>query len=124
VYCNGSMKMLSYRSSPSIPNPRSVIKSKVWYQSEEDDRWDSSKGAGCTYIHDALIAVATKSYAKTALSIMKAYAETPIMVENVYRTKRDLLSIGADTAISTTIIRDRKTKEVIGEDRYHRWSQS
>lgn len=94
---------------------------QVWYQAEEDDRWDNHKARVILNVHDALIAVATIPYAKTALSILKGYAETPILVENVYRTKRDLLKIGADTAISSLELKDRKG-QLIGMDKYHRWS--
>lgn len=96
--------------------------SRVWYLTEEDDRWDSHKARIILNIHDALIAVVKEDFAKTALSIMKGYAEMPIIIEDVYRKKREPLIIPADTAISTRLIRDRKTKEVIGEDKYHRWS--
>lgn len=105
--------------------PQSTIGDKVaqvWAQVEEDDRWDNNKAQVLLNIHDALIAQATVSFAKTALSLMKGYAETPILIENVQRTKRELLSIGADTAMSTLEIRDKKTKELIGMDKHHRWS--
>lgn len=104
--------------------PQSTIGDKVcsvWYQAEEDDRWDNHKARVILNVHDALIAVATIPYAKTALSILKAYAQTPILIENVYRTKRDLLRIGADTAISSLEIKDKKGN-IIGMDKYHRWS--
>lgn len=105
--------------------PQSTIGDKVfqvWYQSEEDDRWDNHKARVVLDIHDALIAVSTLDFAKTALSIMKAYAQTPMLIENVYGTKRELLRIGADTAMSTLDLRDKKTKQIIGVDKYHRWS--
>lgn len=104
--------------------PQSTIGDKVsqvWYQAEEDDRWDMQKARVILNVHDALIAVATIPFAKTALSILKGYAETPILVENVYRTKRELLKIGADTAISSLEIKDKKGN-LIGMDTHHRWS--
>lgn len=104
--------------------PQSTIGDKVcevWYRSEEDDRWDSHKAAIVLNVHDALIGIATLSYAKTALSIMKGYAQTPILIENVYRTKREQLRIGADVAISSLEVYDKKTKTTF-IDKYHRWS--
>lgn len=94
---------------------------KVWYQSHEDDRWDSSKARIVINVHDALIGIAHKAYAKTALSIMKKYAEEPIMIQNVYRTKTEPLIIPADTAISTLEIKNKKG-EIIKYDTKHRWS--
>lgn len=105
--------------------PQSTIGDKVarvWGQAEEDDRWDMHKGRIILDVHDALIGMCKIEWAQTALSIMKGYAEQPILIENVYRTKRDPVIIPADCAISTTLIRDRKTKQVIREDEYHRWS--
>lgn len=94
--------------------PQSTIGDKVcqvWYQSHEDDRWDMHKARIVINVHDALIGIAHKDYAKTALSIMKGYAEKPIMIQNVYRTKTEPLIIPADTAIS-----------VADEFGMHRWS--
>lgn len=104
--------------------PQSTIGDKVcrvWYASQEDDRWDNSKARIVLNIHDALIGVAHKSYAKTALSIMKAYAEQPILIQNIYRTKTEQLIIPADTAISTLEIKNKKG-ELIRMDTKHRWS--
>ena len=95
---------------------------KVWYQSHEDDRWDMSKARIRLNIHDALIGVAHKDFALTALSIMKKYAEEPILIENIYKTKIEPLIIPAETKISTLDIYDRKTKQIIGQDTLHRWS--
>lgn len=104
--------------------PQSTIGDKVsqvWYQAQNDPRWDHNKARIRINVHDSLTGVATKAYAKTALSIMKAYAETPILIQNVYRTKTEELIIPADTAISTLEIRNRDG-EVIGFDTKHRWS--
>jgi DNA polymerase I-like protein with 3'-5' exonuclease and polymerase domains len=104
--------------------PQSTIGDKVcqvWYQSQEDDRWDTSKARIVFNIHDALIGMATKEYAKTALSICKAYAEKPMMIQNVYGTKTEQLIVPADTAISSLEQRDKKGT-VISIDKYHRWS--
>ena len=104
--------------------PQSTIGDKVrsvQYLSEEDDRWDTHKARIVLNVHDALVGVATIPFAATALSIVKAYAETPLLIENVYRTKRDQLFIGADTKMTTLDIFDKKGN-VIDRDRYHRWS--
>jgi uracil-DNA glycosylase len=67
--------------------PQSTIGDKtqrVWYQCHEDPRWDKNKARIALNVHDALYGIATPEYAATALSIMKKYAEEPIMVQ---RTK-------------------------------------
>lgn len=104
--------------------PQSTIGDKVcrvWYSAQEDDRWDSHRARITLNIHDALIGIAHRDYAKTALSIMKAYAEQPILIENVYKTKREELIIPADVAISTLDIKNKKG-EIIRRDTKHRWS--
>lgn len=103
--------------------PQSTIGDKVcevWYSAHEDDRWDSHKARIQLNVHDALIGIAHKDYAKTALSIMKAYAEKPILIENVYKTKREQLIIPADCAISALEFKDKKGNIV--KDTVHRWS--
>ena len=94
---------------------------KVWYQCEEDDAWDSARMKIAINVHDALIGIAHRDYAKDALRIMKRHAEEPIMIENVYKTKREQLIIPAETKISTLDITD-KLGNVIGQDKFHRWS--
>ena len=62
------------------------------YECESDDRWPM--GARMVLnVHDALIALAPVSKAKTCLSIMKAYAERPIVIGG------ERLIIPADCAI-------------------------
>lgn len=83
--------------------PQSTIGDKtqrVWYQCHEDDRWDRNKARIALNVHDALYGIATKDFAPTALSIMKKYAEEPIMVR---RTKDGVVNpmiIPADCKIS------------------------
>lgn len=73
---------------------------RVWYQSHEDDEWDDSKMRIKLNVHDALIGLAKKKNAKTALRIMKKYMEDPILIENVYRTKVEPCIIPGDVAMS------------------------
>ncbi len=94
--------------------PQSTIGDKtqrVWYQSHEHPAWDSNKARIALNVHDALYAIATPDYAKTALSIMKAYAEEPIMVKRIKDGKPHQMIIPADCKIS-----------VAGEDGVHRMS--
>src|SRR6478736_6698811 len=52
---------------------------KVIYQSHEDDRWPINARMWLN-IHDALICLAPRHKVKTCLSIMKKYAEAPLMI--------------------------------------------
>lgn len=73
---------------------------KVWYQSHEDDGWDDSKMRIKLNVHDALIGLAVPEKAKDALRIMKKYMETPMLIENVYKTKVEECIIPGDVAMS------------------------
>lgn len=73
---------------------------KVWYQCHEDDRWDKRKARIALNVHDALYGIATPDFASTALSIMKKYAEEPIMVKRTKDGKVNPMIIPADTKIS------------------------
>jgi DNA polymerase len=84
---------------------------KVWYQCHQDERWDKSKARIALNVHDALYAISTPAYAKTALSIMKKYAEEPIMVKRTADGKVTPMIVPADCKIS-----------VAGEDGMHRMS--
>lgn len=66
---------------------------RVIYQCESDDRWPAHARMVLN-IHDALICLAPHDKVKTCLSIMKAYAEQPIMVRG------EPLIIPADCKIS------------------------
>lgn len=84
---------------------------RVWYQCHEDDEWDNNKMRIKVNAHDALIGIATPDKVKDALRIAKKYAEAPIMIQNIYRTKTEPLIIPADCMISEP------------DDRHiHRWS--
>jgi len=95
--------------------PQSTIGDKVkqvWYQCAEDDDWDNSKMRLKINVHDALIGLgANRNYAEKALRIAKKYAESPIMIQDIYKRKTEPLIIPADVAIS-----------VPDEQGIHRWS--
>lgn len=85
--------------------PQSTIGDKVttvWKQCQEDDRWNPLKARIIRNVHDALWGVATPDFAMTALSIMKAYAEQPIMITSIVNNKTSPLIIPADCKISDT----------------------
>ena len=84
--------------------PQSSIGDKtqrVWYQCHEDDRWNMQKARIALNVHDALWAIATPDYAMTALSIMKAYAEEPLMIKSTVTGKTSPMIIPADCKISS-----------------------
>lgn len=92
--------------------PQSTIGDKVtqvWYQSMEDRRWPRSARIAIN-VHDSLIGIAKPSEAKRALSIMKKYAETPLMIQDAWKNKPEPLIIPAETKMS-----------VLSEGK-HRWS--
>lgn len=83
--------------------PQSTIGDKVsqvWYETEEDPRWDMRYGRVVANVHDALWGVATPGFAHKALSIAKAYAEKPIMVTSIVTGKTNPMIIPADLKIS------------------------
>jgi uracil-DNA glycosylase family 4 len=83
--------------------PQSSIGDKcqrVWYQCHEDSRWDHNKARICLNVHDALYGIATPEYAKTALSIAKAYAEEPLMIKSTMTGKVTPMIIPADCKLS------------------------
>lgn len=78
--------------------------SRVWAQCHADDRWDKSKARIAINVHDALWGISTPEFAHTALSIMKAYAEQPVMVTSIVTNKTEPMIIPADLKISDTSI--------------------
>jgi len=83
--------------------PQSTIGDKVvrvWKQCQEDNRWNMQKARIAINVHDALWGISTPAFANTALSIMKAYAEEPIMVTSIVTKKTSPLIIPADLKIS------------------------
>jgi uracil-DNA glycosylase family 4 len=95
--------------------PQSTIGDMVkrtWYQCHEDDDWDNRKMRIKINVHDALIGIAVnRNYAEKACRIMRKYAEAPILIENVYKTKVEELIIPAEFKISEP-----------DEKGVHRWS--
>ena len=76
---------------------------KVWYQSEEDDRWPRRSRIALN-VHDALISLGPLDERERCLTIMKKYAEEPIYIHG------EPLIIPAETKLS------------FEEDGWHRWS--
>lgn len=105
--------------------PQSTIgdwKNRVWYSAQEDDRWPTGHARVALDVHDSLTGIAEHKYAKKALKILKEYAEKPFLVQNAWYDKHEKLIIPAECKMSTLDIYDKKTKKVIGQDKYHRWS--
>ncbi len=79
--------------------PQSTIGDKVvqvWYQAEEDDKWPKGNARVAINVHDNLVGMATTKakYAKTALSILKKYAESPLWIQDAWgRRPAEPLSI-------------------------------
>lgn len=118
--------------------PQSTIGDKVvqvWYQSEADDDWpDYAYARIAIDVHDNLVAISTPKYAKTCLKIMKKHAESPILLQDVYRRRKpEPLIIPAETKMSyPTSWSDKARKDKDGnwhpgfiEDPkgLHRWSE-
>lgn len=108
--------------------PQSTIGDKitqVWYQAEEDDQWPEDARV-CIDVHDNLVALATPKVAKTALKILKRYAESPIMVQDAWNKAAQPLIIPAELKMSypVSLVKDKNGKEVWTEDKkgQHRWS--
>ena len=88
---------------------------RVWYQSAEDDKWPTHTARIAINVHDSLtgiVAMTKRDDAKRALTIMKRYAETPIMIQDAWHNPAEPLIIPAECKISRTI----------GHDKHHRWS--
>lgn len=107
--------------------PQSTIGDKVvqiWYQCEEDDDWPYDARV-CIDVHDNLVALASPKTAKTALKIMKKYAESPIFIQDVYkRRKAEPLSIPCDLKMSYPSSWDDTKKKFVPDPKgLHRWSE-
>lgn len=105
--------------------PQSTLGDKVvqvWYQAEEDDEWPLDARI-CLNVHDALICMASPKTIKTALRIMKRYAESPIMIQDAWHNKAEPLIIPADTKISYPVALDATTGKFVENPKgKHRWS--
>jgi len=109
--------------------PQSTIGDKVvqtWYQAEEDDDWPKGYARVAVNVHDSLVGIVeTKGrYAKTALSILKKYAESPIWIQDAWsRRKAEPLSIGAELKMSYPTSWNNQTKRFEEDAKgLHRWS--
>jgi len=107
--------------------PQSTIGDKVvqvWYQAEEDDEWPKGHARVAINVHDNLVGMAEVKYAKTALRILKKYAESPIMIQDAWKRRpAEPLSIAAECKISYPTSWDEKTKRFVKDlNGLHRWS--
>ena len=107
--------------------PQSTIGDKVvqvWYSSEQDDRWPDTMYARVAIdVHDNLVAIATPRYAKTCLAIMKKYAESPLMIQDVYKNKPEPLIIPAELKTSYPSSWDKEKGTFVEDPRgQHRWA--
>jgi hypothetical protein len=60
---------------------------------------------------------------KTALKIMKKYAESPIMIQDAWHNKAEPLIIPADLKMSYPVSLDPKTGKFVEDAKgMHRWS--
>ena len=99
------LERLTDKSLESIVafRPQSTIGdkvNKVIYQSHDDDKWPSSARIALN-IHDALIALSKADDAKRCLSIMKKYAEQPIMVTSTMTRETEPMIIPAECKMTT-----------------------
>jgi uracil-DNA glycosylase family 4 len=107
--------------------PQSTIGDKVvqvWYQAEEDDEWPKGHARVAINVHDNLVGMAEVKYAKTALRILKKYAESPLLIQDAWsRRPPEPLSIGAECKISYPTSWDEKTRRFVEDPNgLHRWS--
>jgi uracil-DNA glycosylase family 4 len=106
--------------------PQSTIGDKVvqvWYQSESDDNWPFDARI-CLDVHDNLVAIAAPGKSiKTALAIMKKYAEQPIMVQDAWNNPAIPVYIQAELKQSYPTVFDSNTNAFIKDAKgLHRWS--
>lgn len=83
--------------------PQSTIGDKtqrVWYQSHEDDEWDSQRARIFRNVHDSLWGFATPCFAEKALAVMKKHAEEPVVVTSIVTNEARQLIIPADLKMS------------------------
>lgn len=98
---------------------------KVWYQAEEDDKWPMDARV-CLDVHDNLIAMSSPKTIKTALKVLKRYAEEPIMIQDAWHGKAEPLIIPAECKISYGVKYHEKKGgrgyEFLPDDKgSHRW---
>lgn len=95
--------------------PQSTIGDQVkrtWYQCHDDDDWDNMKMRIKINVHDALIGLGVnRRYAEKAMRIVKKYAEAPLLIQNIYKTKVEQLIIPSEFKMSEP-----------DDEGVHRWS--
>lgn len=107
--------------------PQSTVGDKVvetWFKSEEDDKWPNDARV-CLDVHDNLVALASPKTLKTALAVMKKYAESPIMVTDCYGKKTEPVYLQAEMKKSyPTRFVVKEGRVLFEEDKkgLHRWS--
>jgi uracil-DNA glycosylase len=105
--------------------PQSTIGDKVvqvWYQSESDDEWPLDARV-CLDVHDNLVAIASPKTIKTALAIMKKYAEQAIMVQDAWNGVAQAVHIQAELKRSYPTVFDSNENKFIKDPKgLHRWS--
>ncbi len=109
--------------------PQSTIGDKVnevIYQSHDDKRWPSNARIALN-IHDALVALSRPDDAMRCLSIMKKYAEIPIMVTSTMSHETEPMIIPAECKMTTqrTLWRmdeNKKLEFYNDDDGLFRWS--
>jgi hypothetical protein len=106
--------------------PQSTIGDKVvqvWYQSESDDKWPLDARI-CLDVHDNLVAIAAPGKSiKSALAIMKKYAEAPIMVQDAWNNPAEPVYIQAELKQSYPTVFDSNTNAFVKDAKgLHRWS--
>lgn len=107
--------------------PQSTVGDKItetWYKAEEDDKWpDTMYARVCIDVHDNLVCVSTPKYLNTCLAVLKKHAESPLMIQDVYKHKPEPLVIGAELKASYPTVFDQKTEKFVEDKRgFHRWS--
>lgn len=93
--------------------PQSTVGDKitrVWYQAEEHDKWPMDARV-CLDVHDNLVCLASPKTIKTALSILKKFAEEPIMIQDAWHRKAEPLIIPAECKISYPVVYEER-KEI------------
>jgi uracil-DNA glycosylase family 4 len=110
--------------------PQSTIGDKVvqvWYKAEEDDAWPIDARVALN-VHDSLtgLVIGKEKTIKTALSILKKYAEEPIMVQDAWRRRPpEPLIIPAECKVSYPCVYDEAKKKFVKAPTgkgIHRWS--
>ena len=106
--------------------PQSTIGDKVvqvWYQSESDDDWPLDARI-CLDVHDNLVAIAAPGKSiKSALAIMKKYAEQPIMVQDAWNNPAIPVVIQAELKQSYPTVFDSSKNAFVEDTKgLHRWS--